>query len=300
MRRYVLALGHQADGLAAGEFAAGTSQPCDAIDRLGAASTDVLHHGAPILPYVQLACPGILVVFKPKDWEVNRGDPEARRRIVEWQLLSDWVNSVLPRSQYCLPHMPEYDFGFVHRLDVPSSGLILTATTFAGLASLRFQLDTHEICREYIVLVINPMDPRLGMINCRLSKHAISAKSYASPTGAPALSRIRCCAHSYPLLDPDAATALVSVKICTGRHHQIRVHLSHHAHPAVSDGKYSLRDVMLRDPQIYKDVLWFEERFGVPVVPLFSELGPGCEDLHAQALTNIIMGRALGKRTSGQ
>jgi len=49
------------------------------------AHDDVYHDEAigawwvPGAPYAVVNLPGIMVVFKPKDWEVNRGDPEVYR-----------------------------------------------------------------------------------------------------------------------------------------------------------------------------------------------------------------------------
>jgi len=81
----------------------------------------------PGIPYAQINLPGIMVIFKPDNWEVNRGDPDVHRSEVEWRLLSDWLALALPRSRFPLAHSSEFDFGFIHRLDVPSSGLIMSA-----------------------------------------------------------------------------------------------------------------------------------------------------------------------------
>jgi len=236
--------------------------------------TDAADVRIPGVPFAQLNLPGIMVIFKPENWEVNRGDPNVHRSQVEWRLLSDWVTAALPRSRYPLVHSCEFDFGFVHRLDVPSSGLIMAAKTFAGHALLRFQLDTHELCREYVVLVVDPVEPLPEIIDDRLSKDDINMRSFVNPAGAPALSFFKTCVHAWPLLDPDVLDCLILVKIRTGRHHQIRAHVTHYGHPAVADGKYGLRTVMLKDDHIYSDMLWFEQFFGRPVVPYFHESGP--------------------------
>jgi len=228
----------------------------------------------PGVPFARVNLPGIMVVFKPENWEVNRGDPAIHRPEVEWRLLSDWVTAALPRSRFPLVHSSEFDFGFVHRLDVPSSGLVMSAKTFAGLALLRFQLDTYEMSREYIVLVINPVKPELQVVENRLSKDNVNMKSKVNVAGAPARTRIKTCAYAWPLVDPDVLTTLIAVKIHTGRHHQIRVHLTHYQHPTVADGKYSLSEVTLKDDHIYGDMMWFEGFFGRPVVPYFHESGP--------------------------
>lgn len=225
-------------------------------------------------PYAMINLPGIMVIFKPENWEVNRGDPSVHRPQVEWHLLSDWITAALPSTKYPLVHACEFDFGFVHRLDVPSSGLIMSAKTFAGHALLRFQLDTYELHREYIVLVINPLGPERGVIDNRLSKDNINMRSFVNPRGTPACTRIKTLSFAWPIVDPDVLTSLIAVKIHTGRHHQIRAHLTHYQHPPAADGKYGLRTVILKDDHIYGDMMWFENFFGRPVVPYFHESGP--------------------------
>lgn len=266
LRSSVVMLGYQVDRLAADVLHA--EDGCESEEGVG-----VRIPGAPV---AMMNLPGIMVIYKPENWEVNRGNPEIHRSGVEWLLLSDWVASALPKSHYPLVHSSEFDFGFVHRLDVPSSGPILAAKTFAGHSLLRFQLDTYELQREYIVLVINPVEPTLVTIEERLSKDNVNMKSYVNPRGSPARSRIKTLSYAWPLVDPDVLTSLIAVKIHSGRHHQIRAHVTHHQHPTVADGKYSLRDVILKDDFIFDDMMWIERFFGRPVVPFFHECGPEC------------------------
>merc|ERR1740129_275685 len=268
LRYHTVMLGYEVDRLTGLEVIPG------ADDDNGCSAEEAVDVRLPGVPFARVNLPGIMVVFKPENWEVNRGDPAVHRPEVEWRLLSDWVAAALPRSRFPLVHSCEFDFGFVHRLDVPSSGLIMAAKTFAGQALLRFQLDTHELCREYVVLVINPWEPAVMIVDEQLSKDNINMKSYVNPAGAPARSRLKSCVYAWPLLDPDVLESLVVVKIRTGRHHQIRAHVTHRGHPTVADGKYGPHEVMLWDDHIYSDMMWFEKFFGRPVVPTFLESGP--------------------------
>jgi len=262
-RSHVLSLGYEMDRLVRRD-----EHPQDE------SQTEGSYARLPGAPFACVNLPGIMVVFKPENWEVNRGDPNVLRQHVEWHLLSDWVNSVMPRSRYPLVHLPAFDFGFIHRLDVPSSGLLMMATNFAGHALLRFQLDTYELCREYVVLCVNPMAPELSEIRQRLSVDKLNMKSHVKPSGVPALTRLKTLSHAWPQFDPDVCDTFVGVKIKTGRHHQIRAHLTHWAHPPVCDGKYGLSEVMLKDPNLYADMRWFEHCFGRPAIPFFHESGP--------------------------
>jgi len=255
------------------------------MDRLAAMENPDLHEDLeeavevrlPGIPCARVNLNGIMVVFKPENWEVNRGNPDMHRGDVEWRLLSDWVAAALPRSKFPLVHSSEFDFGFIHRLDVPSSGLIMSAKSFAGQALLRWQLDTYELEREYIVACHGPFLPTQRDIILRLSMDKDNAKSYVSAQGAPARTRVSCLAYVFPLLDADTTCSLVAIKIHTGRHHQIRAHLTHLEHVTAGDGKYGRRSATLQDQYIYGDMIWFESFFGRPAVLNFLDAGPNRE-----------------------
>ncbi|CAE8646322.1 unnamed protein product, partial [Polarella glacialis] len=146
-------------------------------------------------------------------------------------------------------------FGFIHRLDVPSSGLILAGTTFQGLYSLRLQINSLTMCREYVVLChdVAPSSLRecrapIDMVakRCSGSGRSLGERS-VSERGKPALTRLSFVAHVVDRAQLSIGTAsLVAIRIHTGRNHQIRTHLLHCAHPTLVDGKYTCRSVSLR------------------------------------------------------
>ncbi|CAE7904851.1 unnamed protein product, partial [Symbiodinium necroappetens] len=47
---------------------------------------------------------------------------------------------------------PGHYHGFLHRLDVPSSGLILVATSYEAYYDLQVQLHSGQVQRDYTVL----------------------------------------------------------------------------------------------------------------------------------------------------
>ncbi|CAE8637714.1 unnamed protein product, partial [Polarella glacialis] len=268
LKREIVSLGRELDQLLGQEATAASE--AEETSHLEAATAEQF----PGAPRLLVDLPGVMVIFKPENWEVNRGDPNVNRRDVEWKLLSDWLAQTFPRARYPLVHNSDFDFGFIHRLDVPSSGLVMSAKTFTGLALLRFQLDTHELCREYIVVCVNPLDVRETLVSKRLTTDKRSMKTSVSETGSPASTSLKCQAHCWPQQDPDNLDTLLVIKILTGRHHQIRAHLTHLEHPPVGDGKYGQSKVLLKDDHLFGDMTWFEQYFRRPVVPLFLESGP--------------------------
>merc|ERR1712230_308121 len=76
------------------------------------------------LPSISQSLRGMCLVMKPPGWEVDtEGDSGLRH-------LSGFLQTALPLDRRAVAFRPDFGFGFIHRLDTPSSGLILTATSF--------------------------------------------------------------------------------------------------------------------------------------------------------------------------
>merc|ERR1711924_343393 len=93
----------------------------------------------------------------------------------------------LPLSRYPITRDADLDFGLLHRLDVPSSGLLLCGTTFTGLLSLRWQLDTYRIERQYVVWAQGLASSSLHEVAMHIDPKTIlqSAVSPATAKGYP-------------------------------------------------------------------------------------------------------------------
>ena len=120
---------------------------------------------------------------------------------------------------------PDHDFGFLHRLDVPSSGLVLVAKTYKAYYDLKLQLNVGNLTRNYVVLSHGWMLPDLREI----SAHVYWTKESVLPSkirqeGKPARSCVKVLAHAW---QGTGKFSLASVRIITGRQHQIRVHTAH-------------------------------------------------------------------------
>merc|ERR1719313_3175971 len=191
---------------------------------------------------------GIAVVLKPRGWEVD-GKGSAPN---DCELLSRFVQSRFPEDRHPLLYSAEFDHGFIHRLDIPSSGLILTGTTFEGLYWIRWQLNVYHIDREYHVVSRDLADAGLREIATPIDVRTHKLGSHQSlcseETGGPALTSICVSSHlrvSSACTVQEALTP-VCIRIRTGRKHQIRTHLRHSGHPSVVDGMYTLRGVALQ------------------------------------------------------
>ncbi|CAE8623966.1 unnamed protein product [Polarella glacialis] len=175
-------------------------------------------------PQVLLDLCDRLVVLKPPNWEVAGSTAEL-------QLLS-YLKMLLGSSVPILCDV-ERGHGFLHRLDVPSSGLILAAKTYEAYYDLQVQLSAGEIARDYVVLCHGWVPPTRSSIDARTR---LKVKTRAGGQGKPARTQLKVLAHATHEAD---SFSLLAIRIATGRRHQIRSHCSHIGHPTVSDGKYT-------------------------------------------------------------
>lgn len=207
-------------------------------------------------PSIQVHLRGMVVVDKPPDWEVD-GKVRMQSGPGQDELplgLSGWLRRVLPPGECPVTRDALLDYGFIHRLDVPSSGLILCGTTFTGLMALRWQLDTYCIERQYAVCGHDVADPQLREVEANINPQTIhSRRSFVSEvSGKPAKTWITIPAHfrrgfsrGVCLMGLDHCSAFL-VRIRTGRRHQIRAHMLYASHPTVADAKYAVSRITFR------------------------------------------------------
>ncbi len=128
--------------------------------------------------------------------------------------------------------------GIVHRLDKDTSGLLVVARTPVALRSLTRQLADRSMQRRYAALACGALASTEGVIDAPVGRSrrdptlmAVSAAGREARTRYEVRRRFE---------SPIAATEL-SLRLETGRTHQIRVHLSAIGHPVVGDARYGGR-----------------------------------------------------------
>lgn len=137
-----------------------------------------------------------------------------------------------------LHYLPQLELvpraGIVHRLDKDTSGLLVVAKTPLAHKSLVDQLQRRSLYREYRALV-------QGIL--------IAGGTIAAPIGRDPLRRTRMTVIAggrpavthYRIREWFSAHTLLTVRLETGRTHQIRVHMVHIHHPLVGDRTYGGR-----------------------------------------------------------
>jgi 23S rRNA pseudouridine1911/1915/1917 synthase len=113
--------------------------------------------------------------------------------------------------------------GVVHRLDRPTSGVLLFARTSKALSRLNKQFSERETKKTYWALVENKPDKDKGKLIHHLKRNPKQNKSYAYPKP---IKDSKKAILNYTLIKSLKNYHLLEIDLETGRHHQIRAQLS--------------------------------------------------------------------------
>jgi len=124
--------------------------------------------------------------------------------------------------------------GIVHRLDKDTSGVMVVAKTEQAMAELARQFKARETEKEYLAIVRGIPKPTSGRIETTIGRHKIHRKKMAVN-----VKNGRSAVSNYRVAEKLKNSALVRVRIETGRTHQIRVHMAFLKHPILGDKLYA-------------------------------------------------------------
>lgn len=125
--------------------------------------------------------------------------------------------------------------GVVHRLDRPTTGIVMFAKTSKALTRLNNMLKKHAIKKTYWALVKNKPDKVEDTLIHWLKKNPKNNKSSAFDQE---IADSKKAILHYKILKELDNYFLLQVDLETGRHHQIRVQLSKIGCPIKGDLKY--------------------------------------------------------------
>jgi 23S rRNA pseudouridine1911/1915/1917 synthase len=122
--------------------------------------------------------------------------------------------------------------GIVHRLDANTTGVMVVAKSERAYSALKQAFRERTVDKTYHALVQGHPDPLRGTIDEPIGRHPSGDGRFA------VMSEGRPSVTHYDTLEAFRGASLVSVKLETGRTHQIRVHMSALRHPCVGDLLY--------------------------------------------------------------
>lgn len=175
----------------------------------------------------------LLVVAKPAGLVVHPGAGSGPR---EASMVDALAGMGVSLADPCGPHTsgcPTGRPGIVHRLDRGTSGLLAVAKTVTAYEGMVALFKTHDVDRVYTALVEGVPDPPRATIDAPIARSTARRTRFAVDAGGrPAVSH-------YDLDESFARAAALTVRLETGRTHQVRVHLSAIGHPVCGDQAYN-------------------------------------------------------------
>jgi len=153
----------------------------------------------------------LMVVNKPGGIAVNGDRIKTVENALAKKTMHSKIEDALPRPVA------------VHRIDVPTSGLVILAKTKKALIQLGRAFQDNKVSKEYMAVVHGHLPVRGRIESPVAGKHAIT--DFQCERVAPS--------HFYKHL------SLVRLQPITGRTHQLRIHLTEKNHLIVGDKMYA-------------------------------------------------------------
>jgi len=175
----------------------------------------------------------VCVVDKPSGMVVNKSNTTNGNTIQDWfePRLSKAGDGEFMRKG-----------GVVHRLDKDASGVLILAKNEAAYEGLKQQFLNRETEKVYLVLVHGKMKDKSGVLSTPIERNPNKKMKFFVGED---LSKT--AVTFWEVLSQNENYSLLSVKILTGRTHQIRVHMKHLGHPVVSDAIYGFAKTWRQD-----------------------------------------------------
>lgn len=171
----------------------------------------------------------LVAVNKPSGWLVHRSWLDRHEKVVVMQTVRDQI------GQHVFT---------VHRLDRPTSGVLLMGLSSEVGRLLSQQFEQHQMQKRYHAVVRGwledeavldyPLVEELDKIADKFSDHDKAPQPAVTHYRGLATVEMPVAVGRYPT----ARYSLVELEPKTGRKHQLRRHLSHLRHPIIGDSKH--------------------------------------------------------------
>ncbi len=167
-----------------------------------------------------------LIVINKRAGDIVQADKTGDKPLSE--VVKDYI-----KIKYNKPG--EVFLGVTHRLDRPTTGLVIFARTSKALSRLNNMFKKGEIQKKYWAVIKERPDPLKGRLIHWLKKNPKHNRSRAYDTE---IKDSKKSILNYILKYSIERYHLLEIELETGRHHQIRCQLSHMGWPVKGDLKY--------------------------------------------------------------
>lgn len=154
-----------------------------------------------------------LIVVNKLCGELSQGDETGD------ETLADRVKAYL-KEKYAKPG--NVYLGIPHRLDRPTSGVMVYARTEKALVRLNTSFRTDDVHKTYWAIVDRKPEPESAVLRHFITRDSVANKSVAHCREVKGSKEARL---KYTLLASSERYHLLEIELYTGRHHQIRAQL---------------------------------------------------------------------------
>lgn len=123
--------------------------------------------------------------------------------------------------------------GIVHRIDKDTSGLLVVAKTDTAHLGLAEQIKEHSFTREYNAVICGHLKEQNGTVNAPIGRSTKDRKKMCVTE-----TNSKNAVTHYTVIKEYDKYSYISLKLETGRTHQIRVHMAHLGHAVAGDAVY--------------------------------------------------------------
>lgn len=123
--------------------------------------------------------------------------------------------------------------GIVHRIDKDTSGLLIVAKNDKAHIGLAHQIKEHSFTREYNAVIVGHLKENEGTVNAPIGRNPKDRKKMCVT-----MKNSKNAVTHYSVIEDFDGYSHISLKLETGRTHQIRVHMAHLGHPVAGDMVY--------------------------------------------------------------
>jgi 23S rRNA pseudouridine1911/1915/1917 synthase len=145
-------------------------------------------------------------------------------------------------------------YGLLHRLDKPTSGLVMIALTKNAYDALREAFETRTVGKFYWTIVEGEPKRQEGVVTLPITEYQGRTKFDRTPGEKKKLARISTSGApartAYRMLQTGKGASLLECRAVTGRLHQVRVHMEAIGCPILGDEFYSNQHIQAAAPRL--------------------------------------------------